>query len=228
MNLKITFDVNGENRVYLFGEVTDITIGREDDNLISPILNSISRHHAKIFFKDSEWFVQDLNSTNGSFLNDKKIDKPEKLSQGDTVRFGELKIAISFCEPTGVKQMPAPAVEPVVPEKFDTPVVVPQTPAPVEPAVEKLEPVVDDIPELPPVEEKPAAAEPPKAISPISPISPIKPALKKPVLGGGLKAGLKLPPKPNAMRPGLKLPPKPAVGLKPGLKLPGKTDAEVK
>lgn len=228
MNLKITFDVNGENRVYLFGEVTDVTIGREDDNLISPILDSISRHHAKFFFKESQWFVQDLNSTNGSFLNDKKIDKPEPLSQGDVVRVGELKISISLCEPTGVKEMPSPAIEPVVPEKFEAPVTAVKAEVPQPAVVENLEPVVDDIPDFPATEDKPAAEEPPKAVSPISPISPIKPALKKPVLGGGLKTGLKLPPKPNAMRPGLKLPPKPAAGIKPGLKLPGAPGAAAK
>lgn len=240
MNLKTVVEVNGEARTYLFGEVTDITIGRNDDNIISPIVESISRHHAKLFFKDGDWYVHDLDSTNGSFLNDSKITKVEKISHGDKLRFGEVTITVSLCQPSAVKDMPAPSASPVVPEKFEKSPATPAAPvtpvapaaapaAPAAPAPAPAVPVTDDVPELPVEELAPVASEPPKKdASPISPITPVKPALKRPVLGGGLKSGLKLPPKPNAMRPGLKLPPKPAVGLKPGLKLPGKSAPEEK
>ena len=80
----------------------------------------------------------------------------------------------------------------------------------------------------------PPAAEPPKANPLAKPAatsaSPIGPAIKKPVIGGGLKPGLKLPPKPasplktvassSPLKPGLKMPAAPA--LKSGLKLPTK------
>ena len=240
MNLKIDVEVNGEVRKYRFGEVTDITVGREDDNLISPIVDSISRHHARIFFKDSSWFVKDLDSTNGTFLNDKKIAQEERLSNGDKIRFGNaaaahVDVTITFEVQAELKPLPPAASAPVVPEKFAPakPAVPEPAPAP-KPAAPAPAPVppVDDVPELPVddvPELKPVAPEPPKSpISPISPVTPIKPALKKPVLGGGLKAGLKLPTRPGAAGAGLKLPPKPDAGLKAGLKLPPKANNALK
>ena len=244
MNLSIEVDVNGEVRKYRFGEVTDITVGREDDNLISPIVDSISRHHARIFFKDSSWFVKDLDSTNGSFLNDKKLAQEERLSNGDKLRFGKISATVTFEVQAELKSLPPAANAPVVPEKFApakpvsaAPAAAPAKPAPAPAAAPaaapaKPAPAVDDVPELPVddvPELTPVAPEPPKPpVSPISPITPIKPVLKKPVLGGGLKAGLKLPPRPGAAGAGLKLPPKPAAGLKAGLKLPPKANNALK
>ena len=229
MNLSIEVDVDGAVRKYRFGEVTDITIGREDDNVISPIVDSISRHHARIFFKDSSWFVKDLDSTNGSFLNDKKIEQEERLSNGDKLRFGKITATIALETQAELKSLPPTANAPVVPEKFASAPAAPvPAPAPAPAAAPTPAPaaVVDDVPELPVddvPELKPDAPEPPKPpASPLSPITPVKPALKKPVLGGGLKPGLKLPPRPGAAGAGLKLPAKPAGGLKPGLKLPPK------
>lgn len=241
MNLKISIGVNGGTREYKFGEVTEVTIGREDDNLISPIVDSISRHHARIFFKEDAWFVEDLDSTNGSFKGDERLaaKTPVKVLDGDKFRFGKVEIVFELLgAPVAsvVKELPKPATEPVVPsctQNVKLPEVAPVAAVPPPKAPEAMLEPVDDIPELKPEEMKPVApaeaaagAEAPKSASPLSPISPAKPVLKKPVLGGGLKPGLKLPPRPGAaggLKPGLKLPPKPAAGgLRPGLKLPGK------
>jgi len=50
----------------------------------------VSRQHAEIIFQDEHWLIQDLNSTNYTFLNDHKLlpGRTYLLSSGDMIRFG--------------------------------------------------------------------------------------------------------------------------------------------
>ncbi len=64
-----------------------ITIGRLKDCELfieSPI---VSRQHARINFQNEHWLLEDLGSTNGTFLNGKKIGKPVILNPGDQIGF---------------------------------------------------------------------------------------------------------------------------------------------
>lgn len=54
---------------------SSVTIGREADNDIQLDHPAISRHHARIILQGDTYFVEDLNSTNGTLVNDKKIIK---------------------------------------------------------------------------------------------------------------------------------------------------------
>ena len=184
----------------------EITIGREIGNSIAPVAaEGLSRRHAKIVSMDGKWTIEDLGSTNGTFVNGKKIDSPAEIKPGDKISCGKFGIA--------VETLPAPVAD-IVPE---LPAAEPQKaveppPAPVAPLEKKnVSPIV---PAATPAAEAPAAAKP-------APITPVKPIVKP-----GLKPGLKLPPGKFLIKPGLKLPAaKP--GLKPGLKLPPKPGLKV-
>ena len=62
-------------------------IGRSAKNDLFLDQESISRQHARITFDGSRHWVQDLNSTNGTYVNDKLVQETE-LSDGDQVRIG--------------------------------------------------------------------------------------------------------------------------------------------
>jgi pSer/pThr/pTyr-binding forkhead associated (FHA) protein len=47
-----------------------------------------SQQHARIFGKDGGWYVEDLGSTNGTFVNEQKLSSPAMLQPGDRVRVG--------------------------------------------------------------------------------------------------------------------------------------------
>ena len=49
---------------------------------------SVSRKHARFWFEDGEWFVEDLGSSNGTYVNNRRIEQ-EKLAEGDDVRCGD-------------------------------------------------------------------------------------------------------------------------------------------
>ena len=68
-----------------------LLIGRDADNDIAVASEFISRHHAQInFFGDCYW-VQDLNSTNGTFVNGKRVRK-QALKDNDEVRVGRHRL----------------------------------------------------------------------------------------------------------------------------------------
>jgi hypothetical protein len=70
-----------------------LTVGRDPEYPLAPHLaryDNVSRRHATLWQEGADLYVQDQGSTNGTFVNDRKIDGHERvlLRQGDSVRFG--------------------------------------------------------------------------------------------------------------------------------------------
>lgn len=63
-------------------------IGRQDGNDIVIKENNISRQHAEIIFINGEFFIKDLNSSNGTYINGIKINQQVKINNYDTFKFG--------------------------------------------------------------------------------------------------------------------------------------------
>lgn len=76
--------------------VAKITIGRESDNNIVVDNKLASRHHALIQKIKDVYFLKDLDSTNGTWLNGAKIpvDKYVKLKPGDKITIGNMSLVI--------------------------------------------------------------------------------------------------------------------------------------
>jgi diguanylate cyclase (GGDEF)-like protein len=71
-----------------FVEHDEIIIGRSDSANIQVEQESVSRQHAKVVTQDDRPRVIDLNSTNGTFVNDQQIEDVE-LRDGDLLRVGQ-------------------------------------------------------------------------------------------------------------------------------------------
>jgi hypothetical protein len=56
----------------------------------------VSRRHARILRRENEFFVEDLGSTNGTFINGEKISPfhTEPITDGDSLRLGNLQIEV--------------------------------------------------------------------------------------------------------------------------------------
>ncbi len=48
----------------------------------------VSQQHARLFAKNGSWYVEDLGSTNGTFVNDQRLGAPAMVQPGDRVRVG--------------------------------------------------------------------------------------------------------------------------------------------
>jgi HD-GYP domain-containing protein (c-di-GMP phosphodiesterase class II) len=66
----------------------NLVIGRDLDNGVIVADTGISRHHAEIFRIGDKYFLKDLDSKNGSFINDEQISL-EMLKPGDKIRIGQ-------------------------------------------------------------------------------------------------------------------------------------------
>lgn len=91
--------------VALEGE--QLTIGRKADNDLVIDNPAVSGHHAKVARVQAVYFLEDLGSTNGTFINEKKVDK-KQLRDGDRVTIG--KHVLLFED-----EVKADAVAPAVP-----------------------------------------------------------------------------------------------------------------
>ena len=65
-----------------------IQIGRADACHLKLADTYASQFHARIYPQDGSWFVEDLGSTNGTFLNQRKVAAPSEVHVGDRVRVG--------------------------------------------------------------------------------------------------------------------------------------------
>jgi predicted component of type VI protein secretion system len=105
-------------------EAQEISIGRETTNMI--VINDvqISRRHARMELRGPTYVIQDLGSTNGTFVNGIRISGMQVLTPGDAVTFGEGIVLtyesttdlnatlLSSMPPQTVVQRPAPAPTP--------------------------------------------------------------------------------------------------------------------
>ena len=67
-----------------------LTIGRGNQNDIAISTDEYaSARHARFEPRQDGVWVQDLGSTNGTYLNGTRLDRPRRLSRGDIVRIGE-------------------------------------------------------------------------------------------------------------------------------------------
>lgn len=90
---------------YLVKDDIDLTIGRTEQNDICYFNQAVSSQHAVLSYRSGKWILQDTQSTNGTFVNEKRIQK-EELAVGDTVFVMGLKIVvgknvIAFNNPDG-------------------------------------------------------------------------------------------------------------------------------
>ncbi|HKG54950.1 MAG TPA: FHA domain-containing protein [Anaerolineales bacterium] len=70
-------------------EGDQITIGRDSVNEVVINDAEISRRHARLTFQGGKYVLEDLGSTNGTFVNGQRLAGPRVLKPGEVVSFGE-------------------------------------------------------------------------------------------------------------------------------------------
>jgi pSer/pThr/pTyr-binding forkhead associated (FHA) protein len=70
-------------------ELAEIFIGRDETSTVAISDAEVSRRHARMELRGSAYAIQDLGSTNGTFVNGTRLGGIQVLNSGDTVAFGE-------------------------------------------------------------------------------------------------------------------------------------------
>ena len=71
-----------------------LEIGRDPACQIRPNDTYLSQQHARIFDRNGSWVVEDLGSTNGTYLNQQKVTVPSQISPGDRIRVGKTVLEV--------------------------------------------------------------------------------------------------------------------------------------
>jgi len=73
----------------------ELTVGRAAGCQITLDDNYASQIHARIFTRDGQLYVEDLGSTNGTYLNRRKVSAPMVVSGGDRIQIGSTVMEVS-------------------------------------------------------------------------------------------------------------------------------------
>ncbi|MGB4596017.1 MAG: FHA domain-containing protein [Anaerolineaceae bacterium] len=74
----------------------EVLIGRDRDCDFPISQQAISSRHGRLSFHQNHWWYEDLKSTNGSFLEDLRIEEPIVIKDGDRIYCGDVEISIKI------------------------------------------------------------------------------------------------------------------------------------
>src|ERR1700744_5517972 len=70
------------------------TIGRVEDNTFQIAEPSVSSHHCEVLLQGNDVIIKDLNSTNGTFINNQQITTEGVLKAGQILRLGQVELRL--------------------------------------------------------------------------------------------------------------------------------------
>jgi pSer/pThr/pTyr-binding forkhead associated (FHA) protein len=76
----------------------EVTIGRDPTCECRLDAPAISARHARLSFHHAQWWLEDLHSRNGTFLNDEPVRSQVVVTSGDSLRCGSLVFVIEISE----------------------------------------------------------------------------------------------------------------------------------
>src|SRR5258706_11123639 len=83
----------GEQRRMVFNK-PEVTIGRVQGNDIVLPKGNVSKRHARIVLKDNKFIIVDLKSTNGTYVNGRKITSPLVVKDSDKIYIGDFIVGV--------------------------------------------------------------------------------------------------------------------------------------
>src|SRR5438309_8772123 len=73
---------------------TEINVGRVQGNELVLPKGNVSKRHARLLYRDGRFIVTDLNSTNGTYVNRRKITQATIVREGDRIYIGDFVLRI--------------------------------------------------------------------------------------------------------------------------------------
>ncbi len=91
----------------------EITFGRVQGNDVVLPYGNVSRRHARIVVRDDKVILVDLKSTNGTFVNGRRLISPLVISEHDRIAIGDFQITVEEEDAPTLRWAPAPLLDPV-------------------------------------------------------------------------------------------------------------------
>jgi pSer/pThr/pTyr-binding forkhead associated (FHA) protein len=96
--------------------LSQFLIGRDAHCQLRPASSTVSMKHCALLVRGEQAFIQDFNSTNGTFVNDKRIQGERQLQDGDRLQIGRLEFRVAMPaasaidKPSG-ESLPSPTID---------------------------------------------------------------------------------------------------------------------
>jgi pilus assembly protein CpaF len=94
---------------------TEINVGRVQGNDLMLPKGNVSKRHARLLFRDGRFIVTDLKSTNGTYVNGRKIAQATIVREGDKIYIGDFVLRIEMAGTAGAspsQDVPLPSSDP--------------------------------------------------------------------------------------------------------------------
>lgn len=90
--------MDGEGEDICAFATPEIIIGRSPTTDLPIADETVSSRHARVSYHHNQWWVEDLGSTNGTYLNDERVSVSTVLIAGDELRCGQVSMLIGIKE----------------------------------------------------------------------------------------------------------------------------------
>lgn len=74
----------------------ELWIGRDPACDVQLLDETVSGQHARLWYRNKQWWIEDLLSTNGTMLNDEKVETPTILINEDEIRIGKVLLIVEI------------------------------------------------------------------------------------------------------------------------------------
>jgi pilus assembly protein CpaF len=91
----VVHEKGGSERRETF-ETAELTVGRVQGNELMLPKGNVSKRHARLLYRDGRFIVTDLNSTNGTYVNRRRITQATIVREGDRIYVGDFVLRIEL------------------------------------------------------------------------------------------------------------------------------------
>lgn len=90
---------------------TEINVGRVQGNDLMLPKGNVSKRHARLLYRDGRFIVTDLKSTNGTYVNGRKIAQATIVREGDKIYIGDFVLRVEMVAASGTPKPAPPTTE---------------------------------------------------------------------------------------------------------------------
>src|SRR5947208_986920 len=126
----------------------EINVGRVQGNDLMLPKGNVSKHHARLLYRDGRFIVTDLKSTNGTYVNGRKIAQATIVREGDKIYIGDFVLKLDTG--AGASSSPSAADQ--------------QAYRPAQPRAQQQQPPPQQQPQQPPAPSHPQTSIPPRQL----------------------------------------------------------------
>ncbi len=96
--ISFTIRQGGGTTMHKYFTQPEIVLGRDPGCDIPLMDDTVSTRHARLTFHHGQWWLEDMDSTNGTYLNGSQVTMPTVITSGDEVRCGASQLIVTLAE----------------------------------------------------------------------------------------------------------------------------------